>query len=110
MYIKNAPIKTKTIKIFQPHGLDLFTFKNNVDSDNGDDEISDLNNTTQFDLTDENQKKYDDMVFIRLKFDLSSSDKCYSDLVNANNDIHKCTYLTPDQFNLSSSPGVNNLF
>ena len=69
---------------------------------------NDLNESTEFNGTDVDFQKYDDMVFNPLRFD-NSTEKIYND-VTSNENIHKCSYLTNEQFRAdpNASSGQNN--
>ena len=71
-------------------------------------DINNLNDSPQFNVTDVNFQKYDDMVFNPLRFDHNSTSKPYNDAIG-NDNIHKCSYLTPDQFCIDPNEGSGKL-
>ena len=58
-----------------------------------------MNEASEFNVTDVDFQKYDDMIFNPLRFDNNSTHKIYTD-VTRNENIHNCSYLTPEQFRL----------
>ena len=104
-YTKNvSKLKPKQLKNLNPREWICSTCNasnanSNGCNDSSDDEVLDLNDSIKFDITNVDLQKYDNMIFNPLKFDCNSIDKCYNDVINSNNDdIHECTYLTPDRF------------
>ena len=74
----------------------------NSDSDI-EEEVNNLNESPHFNITEIALEKYNKMVFNPLRFDCNSTTKKYNDVVNDNDDIHECSYLTPEQFCLDSN-------
>ena len=75
-------------------------------------EVNDLNESSEFNITDVNLTKYDNMIFNPLRFDCNSTSKVYNDITNSVNDTtHKCSYMTPEQFHADpkASSGKFNL-
>ena len=68
-----------------------------------------LNESPDFNITNVDFQKYDNMIFNPLKFDFNSN-KTYND-VTSDDITHKCSYLTPEQFRLDpkASSGKLNL-
>ena len=60
-------------------------------------EVNNLNKSSDFHLTDVDFQKYDKMLFNFLRFEYNTTSKAYNDVTCADN-IHKCSYLTPEQF------------
>ena len=60
-------------------------------------EVNNLNKSFDFHLTDVDFQKYDKMLFNPLRFEHNTTSKAYNDVTCADN-IHKCSYLTPEQF------------
>ena len=48
------------------------------------------------------------MIFNPLRFDSINTGKNYNDIVNNNDDIHECSYLTPEQFCLDQNANRGN--
>ena len=70
--------------------------------------VNDLNECSEFDINDVDFQKYDDMIFNPLRFNSdSSSGKAYNDTCDET--MHKCTYLTPEQFRLDPEASRRNL-
>ena len=69
---------------------------NNSDDESSDGEDYDLTESNTFDMIDVDLTKYDNMIFNPLTFVCNSINKCYNDVDNE--DIHECTYLTPEKF------------
>ena len=72
-----------------------------------DNEVHDLNESPEFDVTKVNLQKYDDMIFNPLRFDNNSTSKVFNDISNDN--IHKCYYSTPEEFRLGTCGKMNFL-
>ena len=80
-----------------------------VDNDNNvSDDVDELNESPQFNVTDIDFTKYDHMIFNPLRFDSSNTGKNYNDIVNNNDGIHECSYLTPEQFCLDRNANRGN--
>ena len=62
-------------------------------------DVNNLNESSEFSATNVDFQKYDDMIFNPLRFDNNSMNKIYTD-VTRNDNIHNCSYLTPEQFRL----------
>ncbi len=62
-----------------------------------DTSLDNLNNTTIFNVADVDLDQYDNMIFNPLRFENNSNNKVYND-ISSNNNLHKCSYITPDQF------------
>ena len=60
-------------------------------------EVNNLYKSSDFNLTDVDFQKYDKMLFNPLRFDYNPTSKSFNDVTCADN-IHKCSYLTPEQF------------
>ncbi len=60
-------------------------------------EVNDLNESPEFKLSKTDFDKYDNMIFSPLRFDHETNGKAYNDVVR-DDDVHQCSYLTPDQF------------
>ena len=62
-------------------------------------EVNNLNKSFDFHLTDVDFQKYDKMLFNPLRFEHNTTSKAYikNDVTCANN-IHKYSYLTPNNF------------
>ena len=71
-------------------------------------DIDSLNECSDFDITQVDFQKYDDMIFNPLRFDHNPTSKAYNDITSSDN-IHKCSYLTPEQFRVDriASSGKN---
>ena len=68
------------------------------DSDSDlEDDVHNLNESPEFKITNVDFQRYDDMIFNPLRFDFNSTKKAYNDIVSEEF-IHKCPYLTPEQF------------
>ena len=72
-------------------------------------DTNNLNESPEFNITNVDFQKYDNMIFNPLKFDFNSN-KTYND-VTSDDITHKCSYLTPEQFrlDLKVSSGKLNL-
>ena len=72
-------------------------------------EVNNLNKSSDFNVTNVDFQKYDKMLFNPLRFDHNTTSKAYNDVTCADN-IHKCSYLTPEQFREDHSEisGKNN--
>ena len=70
--------------------------------------VDELNDSPDFDLTDIEIPKYDEMIFNPLKFESNSFGKAYID-INNDDAIHKCSYLTPEQFRLDNNASSGKL-
>ena len=75
-------------------------------SDSDTEDVNGLIDIT-FDVTDVDLTKCDNMIFNPLKFDCNSIYKCYNDVHN--DDIHECTYLTPEKFCSDSTASSGKL-
>ena len=51
-------------------------------------------------------KKYDDMIFNPLRFDINSTRNGYVDIKTDDN-LHKCSYITPDKVHLNEVESCN---
>ena len=74
-------------------------------------EVTDLNKSSEFNVTEVDLHKYDNMVFNPLRFDSKITKNGYSDVVENDIDgIHECTYHTPVQFysDIKASSGKFN--
>ena len=73
-------------------------------------DVNNLNESPESNITNVDFQKYDDMIFNPLRFDSNSAGKVYND-VTCNETIHKCSYLTPEQFRSdpNASAGKINL-
>ena len=67
-------------------------------------DTNNLNESPEFNITNVDFQKYDNMIFNPLKFDFNSN-KTYND-VTSDDITHKCSYLTPEQFR--SDPKVSS--
>ena len=72
-------------------------------------EVNNLNKSSDFNVTNVDFQKYDKMIFNPFRFDHNTTSKAYNDVTCADN-IHKCSYLTPEQFREDHSEisGKNN--
>ena len=112
---KCTKLKQKYLKCLNPKELvcQICSYdvqvSSNSDSEN---EVNDLNESPEFDITDVNLTKYDNMIYNPLRFDCNSTSEVYNDITNSVNDTtHKCSYLTPEQFHADpkASSGKFNL-
>ena len=98
---KCTNLKLSELKLLDPNDWVCRLCNENVHSNSIssdiESEINDLNKSEHFKLSSTDFTKYDDMIFNPLRFDHETNGKAYNDIVD-DKDIHKCSYLTPDQF------------
>ena len=112
---KCTKLKQKYLKCLNPKEWVCHICSNNEQTSSNSDlenAVNDLNESPQFNVTDVNLAKYDNMIFNPLRFDCNPTSKAYNDITNSINETtHKCSYMTPTQFHADpkASSGKFNL-